>query len=271
MISLVSFEIFRFYTESQACFKSRNALKTILSLSFADFAMTIFVIVARLGIGRDDAFEVTENNSVGRLTYDVIGHNRNLSAAAGSVYDKGRNAESAGMSAESFHYLYSLRNGRSEMLESFAEIALINVIRTNSHHYKLMNEISHNVNAVVYSGKKYALVSEGNTGVGKHSAGAPGVFGNLIGMVKVSIQPNRMILFKHIAKLGSYSLRTNDRYSRTDSYDFYVRNGSEFADDMFEIFVGKNKRVASAQKNVADFLMLSYVIYTFSICSIGRA
>ena len=61
MISFVSFEIFRFYTESQACFKSRNALKTILSLSFADFAMTIFVIVARLGIGRDDAFEVTDN------------------------------------------------------------------------------------------------------------------------------------------------------------------------------------------------------------------
>ena len=90
--------------------KTRNAglLDHRLLFTRADRAMAYVVIMLRLGVSGDNAFEVTEDHLTRSLGNDVIRHNRGLSAAARRVDDKSRDAVAGSMAAKSFHYLYAL-------------------------------------------------------------------------------------------------------------------------------------------------------------------
>ena len=81
-------------------------------------------------------------------------------------------------------------------------------------------------------------------------------------MVEVGVQPDRMILLQHVAEIVCDSLRHNYRSSGADSYDFYVRNLSQFADDVFKSVVLYQESVSAGEQNVSYLRSSSYVIDT---------
>ena len=56
------------------------------------------------------------------------------------------------------------------MLDTHGEVADVDVVRTYSVLNKDLNEVSHDVLAVVNSSSEYGLVSKRNTSVSKHCA-----------------------------------------------------------------------------------------------------
>src|SRR5258706_14428151 len=62
----------------------------------------------------------------------------------------------------------------------------------------------------------------------------------------------RMILPKHRAELGRDSLRQKNRNPRADAEELDVRNGAQLAQQVFELVIAEQQRVAAAQQHVAD-------------------
>ena len=104
-----------------------------LLLAGADVAVAILDIVLGLGVGGDDALEVTQDNLPGSLGDQVVGHNRGLAAAAGSVHHEGGDAVAGGMAAQSLHDLDALGHGSAEVAQAQGRIAGIDVVGTHTH------------------------------------------------------------------------------------------------------------------------------------------
>ena len=125
-----------------------------------------------LTVRSDDALEIAQDYLVGGHGYEILRHDGDFAAAAGRVHDEGGHRKASCVSAQSFYDFDSLGNGRAEVLQAHAQVALINVIRSHSYFDQLVNQPFHDVNAVVDACKQHALVSERYTRVSKHFAGA---------------------------------------------------------------------------------------------------
>ena len=81
----------------------------------------------------------------------------------------------------------------------------------------------HNVHTVVNTTKENRLVAQRNTGVSKTCTCGSRCRGNLLGVVKVGIEPYRMVLLQHVDKILSNTLRTYNWSTATYTDDLYVR------------------------------------------------
>ena len=86
-------------------------------------------IVPRFGVGRKYAFIIAQNNLPGILGNQILGHHRNLAAAAGGVHNKSGHCHTRGMSAQILDNLNTRADGRTEMSNPLRHIALIDIIR----------------------------------------------------------------------------------------------------------------------------------------------
>ena len=66
----------------------------------AFLAVALLFVVCGLGIGGDNALEVSQNHLVGTLRNDIVGHHRGLAAAAGGIHHKGGNTETGSVSPQ---------------------------------------------------------------------------------------------------------------------------------------------------------------------------
>lgn len=87
-------------------------------------------------------------------------------------------------------------------------------------------------------------------------------------MVEVGVQPHGVIFFQHGAQLGRYALGHDDGSAAAYADNFHVRNGAQAADYAFELFVGKQQRVAAREQHVAHFGVRRNVldIFVYSVC-----
>ena len=75
---------------------------------------------------------------------------------------------------------------------------------------------------------------------------------DLVGVVEVEVDPERVVLLEHLAQLVVDPLRQEDRHARADPDDLDVRDLAQAAEDLLEQLRGEGQAVAAGDEDVAD-------------------
>ncbi len=203
-------------------------------------------------VGRDVALEVAQDHLVVRVAEQVVGHDRDLAAAARGVDHVCRHRVAAGVATQALHDLHALADGRPEMARTLDQVALVDVVRPNPNLRQPVDQRPHDVDAVVDAGQQDRLVAQRDAGPGELVAGA-GDFGrDLVGVVEVEVHPQRVVLRQHLAQLVVHALGHEDRHARADADDLHVRDLADAADHRFQEPGGQGQAIAAADQDVAD-------------------
>src|ERR1700726_190798 len=103
------------------------------------------------------------------------------------------------MADQSVHVLPSFFDSRHEMRDTCDAVTVIEVVRSHPNFEQTCHEASHHVNVVVDSPKEDRLVLYGYPVPQQHVACRSGLWGDLLWMVKMRVQPDRVIHFEHLA------------------------------------------------------------------------
>ncbi len=152
-----------------------------------------------------------------RVADQVVGHHRDLAAAAGRVDDVGRHRVPGGVAASPSMISRPLPTGVRKCPESFDEVALVEVVGPDPVRDELVDERALDVDAVDYAGEQHALVPDGQPGLRQLVDGAADLGRDLIRMVEVQVDPQRVVLLQHLAQLVVDALRQEDRHPRADA------------------------------------------------------
>ena len=186
-------------------------LDTFATHLLALWAVTLVLVVSRLGVGGDYTLVVAEDDTARSLGDYIVRHDRSLATTARSVDYEGRDAVARGVATESLYYLDTLGDRGAEMLDTHREVALVDVVRAYTNLYETLDELLHHVSAVVDTTEENGLVAQWDTSVSKTGAGCSRLLGDLLWVVEVSVQPEWVILLEHVAELRGDALRANDR------------------------------------------------------------
>src|ERR1035437_8832719 len=91
--------------------------------------LVVRLVVLRLLVGRDVALVVPQHDLAIGVADQVIGHDRDLAAAAGRIHDIRRNGVAGGVAAQALHDLDALANRGAEVTGAFDQIARVDVVR----------------------------------------------------------------------------------------------------------------------------------------------
>ena len=192
------------------------------------------LVVLGLFVRGDVALVVAQHDLVVRVADEVVGHDRDLAAAAGSIHHVRRHRIAGSVAAQPFHDLDPLADRGAEMARALDQVALVDVVGPDAVLDQPMNERPHDVDAVVDPGEQYRLIAERDAGAGDPVGGA-GDFGrDLVGMVEMEVHPKRVVLGEHVAQLVVDALRQEDRHARSDADDLDVRDLAQAAQDRLE-------------------------------------
>jgi hypothetical protein len=95
------------------------------------------------------------------------------------------------------------------------------------------------------------LVAQRDPGAGHAVAGLGQFLADLIRMVDVDVDPQRMVLLQHVAQFLCDAHGQEDRHARADPHDLDVRNFAQAAQDLFQDLGGQHQRVAAGEQHVA--------------------
>ena len=104
--------------------------------------------------------------------------------------------------------------------------------------------------------EQHALVAERNAGVGQAAERVAHFRRQFARMIGVDADEQRMKFFQHRAQFRRDALRQENRDARADAQKFHVRNRAQPAQQIFQLLIAQQQRVAAAQQHVADFRML---------------
>ena len=108
------------------------------------------------------------------------------------------------------------------------------------------------MDAVVDPGQQDGLVADGQARPGQLVDGPAHLRGDLVGVVEVEVDPERVVLLEHLAQLVVDPLGQEDRHPRADPDDLDVGDLAEPAQDRLEQLGGQGQAVAAADQHVAD-------------------
>ena len=101
--------------------------------------------------------------------------------------------------------------------------------------------------------EQHGLVAERDAGVGQPAQRLAHFRRQFARMVGMDAHEQRMKFFQHRAQLRRDALRQKDRDARADAQKFHVRNRAQPAQQILQLLVAQQQRVAAAQQHVADF------------------
>ena len=167
------------------------------------------VLLVRLGllVGGDVSLVVPQHDLVVRVADQVIRHHRDLAAAAGCVDDVCRHRIARRVAPQALHDLEALAHRRPEVPRSLDEIALVDVVGPDPVLHQAMHEGTLDVHAVVHAG----LVAERDAGPGELVGGPADLGRDLVRMIEVEVDPDRVVALKHVAQLVVHPLWKEDR------------------------------------------------------------
>ena len=221
------------------------------TFGLAGFAVALLVVLARLGVGGNDTLKVAQDDLVGALRDDVLGHDGRLAAAAGGVDHEGGYGIAGGVAAQVLDDLDTLADGGAEVLETHGEVALVDIVGTHTVAHEFVHEFLHDVDAVVDAAQQHGLVAQRDAGVGQARQCLFGLGGELVGVVEVGVEPDGMVLLQHLAQLGGDALGADHGGAAAETDDLDMRDGAEALDDVLELLVGDHEAVAAAEQHVA--------------------
>ena len=101
-------------------------------------------------------------------------------------------------------------------------------------------------------GQQHALVADRQPRLRQLVDRAGHLRGDLVGMVEVEVDPQRVVLLEHLAELVVDPLRQEDRHARADPDDLDVGDLAQAAQDRFEQLRGERQAVAAGDQHVTD-------------------
>ncbi len=210
------------------------------------------VVVQRLGIGGDEPLEVAQHDLAGGLADHVVGHDRNLAAAARRVDDVLGHGVARGVAAQPLDDLDALADRRPQMAGAFHQVALVEVVGAHANLDQVVHQFALDVDGVVDPGQQHALVAQRNAGPRQPVGRRRQLRGDLLGVVDVDVEPERVVLLDHVAELRRHAHGQEDGHARADADDLDVGDGPQAAEDHVQQLGGQHHRVAAAQQHVAD-------------------
>src|SRR5450756_914044 len=212
-----------------------------------------------LGVRHDDALVVSKHDAVGRHGENIVGTDWDLATAVRRVDDELRHGEAARVTAQELHDLDTLVNRGTEVTDTAGQIALINIVGSDTDSHEFLNEFFHDIGTIVNPLEENGLVANRDPCVGQH-CDSLGRFGrHLAGVVELRVEPQRMVLAQHGAEFGRDTLRKNHGGTRADAYHLDVLNLADLTDDILEELVVDEQRVTTGQEDVPNLLVLTNV------------
>src|SRR5512136_1982287 len=115
------------------------------------------------------------------------------------------------MTSEVLDYLDALRNRCSEVFQTLRDVALVDVVGPAPYPGQFLAQLLHDRGAIVDSLQQDRLVAHGNASINEHLDRALRYRRDLLRMVEVCIEPNRVILPQHPDQLRCDPVREDDR------------------------------------------------------------
>ena len=108
------------------------------------------------------------------------------------------------------------------------------------------------MDAVVDAGSSTLWLPTGRPGPRQLVDRARDLGRDLVGVVEVQVDPERVVLLEDLAQLVVDTLRQEDRHARPDADDLDVRDLAQAAQDLLEQLGGEGQAVAAGDEDVAD-------------------
>ena len=155
------------------------------------------------------------------------------------------------MSAQILDNLDTLAHRGAEMLETHAQVALVDIIRTHAVAHQLVHQFLHHMHTVVHTTQQHGLVAQRNACIGQFGHGGLSLGGHLVGVVKMGVQPHGVVLLQHVAQVVGDTLRADHRGTAADTHNLDMRDGAQTRDDIFQLLVAHHQGIATAEEHIS--------------------
>ena len=132
------------------------------------------------------------------------------------------------------------------------ELGLVDVVRPHPHRDEPLDERLHRGEVVVDAAHQHRLVADGHAGLGELRAGLGRLGRELLRVVEVGVQPDRVVRPQQVAQIVRHAERERHRQPRTEPDDLDVWDRAEFAEQPAEVGLVEDERVAAGQQHVTD-------------------
>ena len=140
------------------------------------------------------------------------------------------------------------------------QVALVEVVRPDPVLDEPVDERPLDVDAVVDAGEQDRLVADRQAGLRQLVDRARDLGRDLVRVVEVEVDPERVVLLEHRAELVVDPLRQEHRHARADPDDLDVGDLAEAAEDRLEELRRERQAVAAADQHVADLRRAAQVV-----------
>lgn len=145
------------------------------------------------------------------------------------------------MPAQRLDDLDATRDGGTEVIGAAHRIAMVEVVGPDTHQQQTVTEGALGRLVVVDTAQQDRLVVEGNPGAAQAIAGERRVRRDLVRMVDLQIDPERMMACQHRGEFVVDAHRQADRHPRADTDDLDVGDGAQAAEDAIEPLGGEGQ------------------------------
>ena len=168
-------------------------------------------VFGRFFVGGDISFVIPQHDLVIGITQEVVRIQRDLAPAAGRIHDVGRDSETGGMPTQGLNDLDPFTDRCAEMPCTVHQVALVKVIGTDPDADQVVHQLALDERVVIHAGQQYGLVAQRDTGPSEFITGFSQFSRDLIGMVDVDIEPQRMEFLQHVRQVSGDPLGHEDR------------------------------------------------------------
>ena len=148
---------------------------------------------------------------------DVLGQERDFSAASRRIDDEMRHRQSGGPAAQGFDDLQAFLEPRAKVLRAENHIGLVDVIRTYTGPQQFLHQLLHYLGRVVDALEQHGLVAERDSRVSQHTERLEGFRRQFVGMIEMHIHKQRMVFFKNCDQFRGDALRQKARDAAADA------------------------------------------------------
>ena len=145
-----------------------------------------------------------------------------------------------------------LPTGRPEVARALDQVALVEVVGPDPVLDEPVDERALDVDAVVHAGQEDRLVADRQAGLGQLVDRPAHLGRDLVRVVEVEVDPQRVVLLEHRAQLVVDPLGQEDRHPRADPDDLDVRDLAQPAEDRLEQLRRQGQAVAARDEDVPD-------------------
>ncbi len=154
------------------------------------------------------------------------------------------------MAAQRLDDLDALAHIDLEVRSTRDEVHLVEIVGPHAHPQQPVHQRFHDFGIIVYALEQHALVAQRHSGKRQPFAGILELLGRLLRVIEVHAHPNGAVFLENLAKLRRDALGQEHRDARADADELHVLDRAQPAQQMLELLVRKQQRVAPGKEHV---------------------